>query len=125
MFTAINIIAERKIEEAIRDNRVNIDNWRGKPLPREDNSFVPEDLKMAYKMLKNAGYLPPEIEIKKEIQKIEELLAATDDEHVRVKQLKKLDVLSNKLDNLRNRPLNLTEYDEYHRKVTEKITLNK
>jgi hypothetical protein len=28
----------------------------------DDDRFVPDDLKMAYKVLKMSGYLPPEIE---------------------------------------------------------------
>lgn len=123
MLYAIQLIAERKIAEAIREGKLDCKNWKGKPLPREDDQFVPPDLRMAYKMLKNAGYLPPEIETKKEIQKLEDLIAATEDEHVRVKQLKKLNLLKMKLSNMRNRPVTLDEQGDYYRKVAEKITV--
>jgi len=65
MLNAIRIIAERKIAEAIQNGNLNVDAWKGKPLPKEDDRLVPADLRMAYKILKNAGYLPPEIEARK------------------------------------------------------------
>ena len=124
MLTAIQIIAERRITEAIREGRLETKSWHGKPLPRDDDHLVPQELRMAYKLLKNAGYLPPEIETKKEIQKLEELIAATEDEHVRVKQMKKLNLLLMKLGTLRKRPIQIDDRDDYFRKVIEKISIN-
>ena len=123
MLSAIQIIAERKISEAIREGKLEAGEWKGKPLPIEDDRFIPPDLRMAYKILKNAGYLPPEIEAKKEIQKLEELIAAAEDEHVRVKQMKKLNLLMTKLNTMRNRPVNLEDQSDYYRKVVEKVSV--
>ena len=123
MLNAIQIIAERKISEAIRDGKLKTGEWNGKPLPIEDDRFVPPDLRMAYKILKNAGYLPPEIEAKKEIQRLEELIAANEDEHVRVEQMKKLNLLVIKINTLRNRPVNRAEQADYYRKVVEKVSV--
>lgn len=123
MLNAIQIIAERKISEAIRNGKLETGEWKGKPLPVEDDRFVPPDLRLAYKILKNAGYLPPEIEAKKEIQRLEELIAATEDEHVRVKQMKKLNLLVTKLNTMRNRPVNLENKSDYYRKVVEKVSV--
>ena len=122
MIYALSLIAERKINQAIKDGELEVEGWHGKPLPSEDNSHIPPDLRMAYKLLKNSGYLPPEIEAKKEIQKLEELIASTEDEHARVKQLKKLNFLTLKLSTMRQRPIHL-EQGEYHRKVVEKISV--
>ncbi|OGQ96669.1 MAG: hypothetical protein A2521_07355 [Deltaproteobacteria bacterium RIFOXYD12_FULL_57_12] len=123
MIDAIRIIAERKIAEAIREGSFNTTALHGKPLPEENNGHVPADLRMAYKILKNAGFLPPEIETRKEIHQIQELLAVTSDEHVRLKQLKKLEVLLRKLSDQRQRPVNLEVDAEYYRKVAAKITV--
>ncbi|MBU1710850.1 MAG: hypothetical protein KKE17_12670 [Proteobacteria bacterium] len=62
--------------------------------------------------------------MKKEIQRIEELISAVEDEHQRLRQLKKLDFLRLKIQNIRQRPLNLEEYEIYHRKVVEKISVS-
>ena len=117
-------IAERKISQAIEDGRLNFAKCKNMPLPKDDDMQVPDDLKIAYKILKNAGYLPPEIEAKKEIQTLEEMIARTEDEHVRLKQMKKLNVLLLKLETTRKSPTNLAAQDDYYRKVVERISLN-
>lgn len=122
MLSAIQIIAERKIAQAIQNGELAVEGWQGRPLP-EDDVQVPPELRMAYKLLKNAGYLPPEIETKKEIQQLEELIAATEDEHERLRQLKKLQVLRLRCNTMRQRPIHVEEGD-YHRKVVEKLTVS-
>lgn len=71
-------IAEKRIEEA-RD-RGELDNLpgAGKPLPPEDDLLVPEHQRMAYRILKNSGYLPPELEMHKEAVEIALQLAKVD-----------------------------------------------
>ncbi len=124
MINALQVIAERKIAEAIQNGTLNTEEWKNKPLPLEDDRLIPEDLRMAYKILKNAGFLPPEIEAKKEIQKLEDLIAKTEDEHTRIKQLKKLEFLLIKLSTMRQRPINLEAHENYHRKITERVTIS-
>jgi hypothetical protein len=48
--------------------------WRGRPIPLGDDEHVPEDLRLAYRVLKNAGFLPPEAEARKEIATLADLL---------------------------------------------------
>jgi hypothetical protein len=116
-------IAEQKIAEAMRERDLNSPKWKNKPLPLEDDRFVPDDLKMAYKILKNSGYLPPEVEERKEVKRIEDLIASTTDEHERLKQMKKLNVLLMKVDARRPFSSNISSQNEYYRKVVEKITV--
>ena len=125
MLNALRIIAEQRITEAIEDGRLNTACWHGKPLPIEDNCFVPEDLRMAYKVLKNAGFVPPEIETKKEIHNLEELIARTDDEHVRVKQLKKLHFLVMKLNGMRQDSSTIEDQQRYYQQVVERLSIKK
>lgn len=116
-------IAEQKITEAMKTKDFTSEKWKNKPLPLDDDSHVPADLKMAYKILKNSGYLPPEIEEKKEIQKIEELIASTEDEHERLRQMKKLNVLLMKIDTKRGKPGNIAQQDDYYRKIVERVSI--
>jgi hypothetical protein len=125
MLNAFRIIAEQRITEAIKDGRLNIAGWQDRPLPMEDNRLVPEDLRMAYKVLKNAGFVPPEIETRKAIYNLEELIARTDDEHVRVKQLKKLHFLVMKLDAMRRGSSTLEDQQRYYQQVVERLTVKK
>ena len=56
MFAVIGWIAEQRIEESMRRGEFDNLEGKGKKIVFEDDSMVPEDLRMAYKMLKNAGY---------------------------------------------------------------------
>ncbi len=120
----LSFIAEQKIAQAMQERDLNSPKWKNKPLPLDDDRFVPDDLKMAYKILKNSGYLPPEIEDRKEVKKLEDLIACTEDEHERLKQMKKLNVLLMKIDTQRSSPVNIAGQDEYYQKVVERITLH-
>ena len=125
MLEAIWLIAERKIREALQEDRLQIDGWRNKPLPVQNDSLVPPELRMAHKMLKNAGYLPPEIETRKEIKQIEDLLATCEDEYTRVKQIKKLNCLVLKLNSMKGETVNIEAQEEYYRKIVERISTKK
>ncbi len=116
-------IAEQKIAQAMQERDLNSPKWKNKPLPLDDDRFVPDDLKMAYKILKNSGYLPPEIEERKEVNRLEDLIACTEDEHERLKQMKKLNVLLMKIDAQRSSPVNIAGQDDYYQKIVERISL--
>lgn len=73
-------IAEEKIRQAIRNGDLDHIPGKGKPLQLEDLSMVPTELRMSYKILKNAGMIPPEMELQKDILKIEDLIACCYDE---------------------------------------------
>lgn len=125
MLEAIRLIAERKISEAIQKGLLDIQGWRNRPLPLTNDNLVPEELRMAHKILKNAGYLPPEIETRKEIQQIEDLLATCEDECTRVKQIKKLNYLVMKLNIMKGGAVNIESQEEYYRKVVERVSVGK
>lgn len=68
--------AEQRILEAIRDGALDDLALHGQPIPQEDLTGVPEELRMGYKILKNAGYLPEELQVKKEILALQDMLQA-------------------------------------------------
>ncbi len=84
-------------------------------------SNVPSDLRMAYKILKNAGYVPPEVELQKEIKRTEDLLMHCRDEKEKLKQMKKLHYLQFKLECRTGRRLNVGSDSAYYSKVVDKI----
>ncbi len=52
----------------------------GKPLDYGDGYFeTPEDLRMGFKILKDAGYVPPEVELMQEIEALRRTLEAAPD----------------------------------------------
>lgn len=120
----LQLIAERKIDEAIKEGRLKIDGWQGRPLPDDADPYMPEDLKMAYKILKNAGFVPPEVETRREIERLEEIIAGSIDEQTRLKQMKKLEVLLRKLAMMRPEAGNIALQEEYYRKIVERVSVH-
>lgn len=92
-------IAEEKIREAQKRGLFSDLPGSGKPLPPEDIA-IPEDLRMAYRMLKSADYLPPELELRKEIYCTRELLETTPELAGKQKLLARLNVMIRKLNML-------------------------
>ncbi|MDA8156925.1 MAG: DUF1992 domain-containing protein [Actinomycetota bacterium] len=107
----LQTIAERKIEEAARNGAFTGLPGAGKPIKFEDESLVPEDLRLACRVLKNAGFVPPEIELKKEIFNLSCLLKSLDSKSERIKKLRELDLKLAKLGVMLNRPVHLEEYE--------------
>jgi hypothetical protein len=87
-------------------------------------SHVPIDLRMAYKILKNAGYVPEEVSLRKEIVRTEDLLANCRDEKEKIKQLQKLDFLQFKLECRTGKRLRLDSDSPYFGKVVDRVQLN-
>jgi hypothetical protein len=117
-------IAEQKIREA--QERGDFDDLpgKGKPLDLEDWERVPEELRLAYKVLKNAGFTPPELTIKKEIAQIEDLLATATDEQQKYLQIKKLNYLITKLSLMRPGLVRLDQDPTYVGKIVDRITVH-
>lgn len=81
-----SILAEERIRQAMKDGEFEDLQGKGEHLQLEDLSMIPEELRMSYKILKNAGMIPEEMHLQKEMLKIEDLLACCHDEAER-KQL--------------------------------------
>lgn len=69
-------LAEQKIEEAVRNGELDNMPMAGKKLPVDDLSHIPEDLRMSYRIMKNAGYVPEEVSLRKECIRLYDLLNA-------------------------------------------------
>lgn len=57
----LEFIAERRIAEALAKGELDELPGAGKPLELDDDALIPEELRMAYRILKNAGYAPEEV----------------------------------------------------------------
>lgn len=121
MLPGFNRIVEERIRKAQLKGEFKNLEGEGEPLRVEDTSGIPEDLRMAYKILKNADCLPPEIEAKKEIVKTEELLTEVDDAAEQYRLLKKLNFLIMKMNTLRRSSINFDEPQRYSQKMIERL----
>ena len=114
-------IAERRILEALENGEFNNLDGEGKPLNLDDDLWVPEDLRTAYRILKNAGCTPPELEARKEVVNICSLMNTIDDDKERLKKLRELNFKLLKLNLTRKRPLNFEDFPTYEGKVVDKF----
>jgi hypothetical protein len=94
-------IVEERIRRAMEAGEFDDLTGAGEPLVIENDNSVPEELRLAYKILKNAECLPPEIEVRKEIEKTEDLLAALPETAEKYRLLKKLNFLILKVNAMR------------------------
>lgn len=93
-------VAEQKIVEAIARGELDDLPGAGRPLALDDDTLVPEDLRLAYRILKNAGFVPPEVQARREIAELERLLydGAALDETARARATKKLALLRSRVE---------------------------
>ncbi len=102
MFPGFEKIIESRIKKAQEEGAFENLPGTGRPLPIEDNRHIPEDLRMAHKVLKNADCLPPEVHLRKEIRATEDLLSGMTDTAQKYRTLKKLNFLILKLNAMRD-----------------------
>ncbi|KAA0566849.1 DnaJ family domain-containing protein [Rossellomorea aquimaris] len=74
------IMSEQRIKKAYEDGDFKELPGFGKPLNLDDDLGVPQELKMAHRMMKNAGFTTDEMNVKKEMMRIEDLLRVCDDD---------------------------------------------
>jgi DnaJ-like protein len=118
----IERLAEQRIQEAQRKGEFENLPGKGKPLELADYSSLPEDLRMAYHLLKNANVLPPEAELLKDIHILEDLLKHVEDDGERKSLAKSLQWKMMRLDMLKRRTLELRSVRSYGRKLIEKFS---
>jgi hypothetical protein len=123
MIPGFEAIVEERIKKAQKDGAFDNLDGTSKPLKFEDQN-VPEELRLAHKILKNSGFLPPEVEIRKKINQAEQLLeTARVDSPESLKIQKKLNYLLTKLNTIRGgRPCSPILTDAYRDNLMKKIS---
>ncbi|HZD41809.1 MAG TPA: DnaJ family domain-containing protein [Terriglobales bacterium] len=115
-------IAEQRILEAQRNGAFDNLPGKGKPLGLEDLSWVPEDLRIGYHVLKNAHVLPPEVELLKDIHTLEDLLKhVEEDEGERLALARSIQWKMIRLDLLKRRSLDADSLRRYGRRLVAKF----
>ncbi len=114
-------IVEERIRRAQKKGEFDNLAGSGEPLNLLNDQTVAEELRLAYKILKNADCLPPEIELKKEIRQTEDLLSAMTETTEKYRAIKKLNFLIMKLNTLRSTAIEFEEPQKYSDKLIEKL----
>lgn len=114
-------IIEKKIQEADAKGEFDDLPGKGEPMEIEDDSHVPEDLRLAYKVLKNANCVPPEVAARKEIRQMEDMLENISDEKEKYRHIKKINYLISQLNMTRDTSPLLEDTEVYYNKVVGKL----
>ena len=114
-------IIEERIKVAQKKGCFDDLDGSGQPLVFEDDRHIPEDLRMAYKILKNADFIPPEVELKKEIIRTEDLLEGVTDVQTKYRLVKKLNFMIMKLNMLRSGSAEREIPQHYAGRLAEKM----
>ncbi len=114
-------VVEERIAEAQRDGLFDNLPGKGKPLALEDGAWVPEDLRVAYRVLKNAHLLPPEAELRRELYQLEDLLKHIECAADRKTITRQSEQKMIRLDLLKRRSFSLRAVQFYGKKVIRKF----
>jgi hypothetical protein len=114
-------LAEEKIQQALARGEFDDLPGKGKAIPdEEDLAFVPEEMRTAYRILKNAGYVPEEVRLLRELEDVTRLLepaGAAGEEQAKAQA--RLHVIMGQLGEMRGG--NLVLEDRYYRLIAEKL----
>ncbi len=123
MFTILQTIAERKIRQAREEGTLpDLSHWKNKPLPEDDLAGVPPDLRMACRILKNAGYIPEELALHKEILHTQDLLRTAEDERDKLRHVRRISLLRTRLEERHGRRIHLDDDSPYYARVIERLS---
>jgi len=117
----IDELAEARIADARERGAFDDLPGTGRPLLLDDDVLVPEELRVGYRLLKNAGYLPPELELRREIADVEQLLAVSHTTTERTQAAKRLSYLRLHLSLVRGTATDLRSEQVYFDKLCRKL----
>jgi DnaJ-like protein len=119
--SSFETIVEARIRDAIARGDFDDLAGKGRPLALEDLSAVPDDLRAGYLLLKNAGVLPEEMQLRKEMVSLEALLDACADPWERTRLQRDLHWKRIRFQMLMERRRPCARAPEYRAKLIAKI----
>ena len=91
----LDFLVEQRLEEAVSRGELSNLPGEGRPLDLDDDPLVPEDLRAAYRILKNAGFVPEDIRQLNEVAQLERLVS---EGNADCKALRKLALLKTRIE---------------------------
>ncbi len=115
----LDALVEQRIAAAAA--RGEFDDLPGAGAPQEfnDDLLVPEEVRVANRILKNAGFVPPAVEQLRSLRHLQDELAAAGDRATRGRLQAKLLALDMALESLRGEPTAVPR--EYCRRIAERM----
>ena len=117
----IDELAERRIREAMERGDFDDLPGKGEPLVLDDDALVPENLRMAWRVLKNAGYVPEKVSLRREIRDTEHMLVTALDASERRAAGRRLQFLLTRLSLSRRNCADLRVEAGYFAKLRDRL----
>jgi hypothetical protein len=114
-------IADRRIREAMERGEFDNLPGAGRPLALDDDSNVPPELRVAYRILKRSGFVPPEVELRRDIASAEQLLVSALTPAARSEAHRRLDFLLMKLAAMRGGSRDVRVESDYYDRLAAKV----
>lgn len=115
----LDALVEQRIAAAAA--RGDFDGLPDAGAPQElDDLFVPEEVRVANRILKNAGFVPPAVEQLRALRDLEEELAKVGDKAAQCRLRARLLALDMALESLRGGPMVVPQ--EYRRRIAERLS---
>lgn len=112
-------LAEERIAQARERGELDDLPNAGRPLRLDDDSMVPPELRAAYRVLKNAGYLPEAMQVRRDIHDAETLLRVARTEEERATAGARLRLLLSRMGDARAGSL-MTQ-DAYYQRIRDRV----
>jgi hypothetical protein len=116
---SVDAVVEERIQAAMRRGEFDELPGAGKPLDLDDDPLVPAEVRVAYRILKNAGFVPPEVLVRRELAELEGALAEIVDVTERARAHARLALLRTHLGPRRAR--SLARAAGYERKIVARL----
>lgn len=116
----LDALVEQRIAAAAARGEFDDLPGAGQPQDLDDDLMVPEEVRVANRILKNAGFVPPAVEHLRALSELRRELAAVSDCALRGQLQAKMLALGMALESLRGGPLVVPR--EYCRRVAERLS---
>lgn len=87
-------LVEARIRKAMAEGEFDNLPGKGKPIELKTYYDMPEHLRLAYQMIKDSGYIPEEVRLKKEMETLKEKIKQSKSEKEKQKLLKEFAEIS-------------------------------
>ena len=116
----LDALVEQRIAAAAARGEFDDLPGAGAPQELDDDLLVPEEVRVANRILKNAGFVPPAVEQLRSLRHLQDVLNAAGDQAARCRLQAKLLALDMALESLRGEPTVVPR--EYCRRIAERLS---
>jgi hypothetical protein len=116
----LDALVEQRIAAAAARGEFDDLPGAGAPQALDDDTLVPEEVRVANRILKNAGFVPPAVEQLRALRDLQNELDAVSDRATRCRLQAKMLALDMAIESLRGGPLVMPR--EYCRRIAERLS---